>query len=280
MKGPVSSILIIHKAKDPKAYALALEICGWLTERGVCCHLSEHRTGAGAECADGPEPELALALGGDGTLLSEARKGHGRLPLLGLNLGRVGFLAGLDPDNWRLLLGEILTEGFETIERLMLQIRVLREGEEVFSTKAVNDVVISRGPVARLIELEVEYGGERVCRVRADGAVISTPTGSTAYCVSAGGPLIHPDLDVFCFTPVCPFLNDFRPLVVPASRSMTVTVDDKSDIFLTADGQELFSLNQSDAIVISRAPGGFVMVDRRGDSYFERLRRKGFVKDQ
>jgi len=280
MKGP-SSILIIHKTSDPNAYALALEIRDWLTERGVFCRLAENRCVGAAACGEGKEPDLALVLGGDGTMLSEARKANGvAAPLLGLNLGRVGFLTGFDPGNWRLFLTDILADGFETVERLMFDVRVLRGGEEVLATKAVNDVVISRGPVARLIEFDVDYGGERICRLRADGAVISTPTGSTAYCVSAGGPLIHPDLDVFCLTPVCPFPSDFKSLVLPSSRTMTVTVDDRSDIFLTADGQELFPLKQGDAIVVSRAPGGFVLVVPRGDSFFERLRRKGFVRDQ
>jgi len=280
MKGPVTSILIICKSCDPKARALGQEVREFLGERGVVCKLAEHRSSR--ECASGEEkPQLALILGGDGTMLSEARQAASAgLPLLGLNLGRVGFLTGLDPDNWRGSLEEILAEGFKTAHRIMLDVSVERHGNTVFSSLAVNDVVVSRGAVARLIELEVAYGQERVCSVRADGVVISTPTGSTAYCVSAGGPLIHPDLDVLCLTPVCPFLNDFRPFVVPASKPLSVTVADKADIYLTADGQEQFSLKQGDVVSASKASRGITLVDRRGDSYFNRLRRKGFVKDQ
>lgn len=280
MKGPVSSILVICKSCDQKARDLGLTIREWLSERGVACRLAENRSSQECE-APGRAPQLALVLGGDGTMLSEARQASATgLPLLGLNLGRVGFLTGLDPDNWREALGDIIVHGFDVVKRIMLDVRVKRQGEDVFSCLAVNDLVVSRGAVARLIELEVAYGPERVCRVRADGVVISTPTGSTAYCVSAGGPLIHPDLDVLCLTPVCPFLNDFRPFVVPASRPLAVTVSDKAGVYLTADGQEQFPLRYGDVVIASRAERGFSLVDRRGDSYFNRLRRKGFVKDQ
>jgi len=286
MPTPVASILLVYKTDAPKAHALALEIAGWLSDAGVATLLRESQTdpsqwpqprGRGADPAR--EPDLAILLGGDGTLLSEARKTKvGELPILGINLGRVGFLTSLGPRDWRPALAGILKNGFHSVTRMCLDVSVVRDGEQVFATRAINDAVIGRGTMARLVELRLEYDGEYVCDLRADGLIVATPTGATAYCVSAGGPLVHPDLEAYCVTPVCPFQTDLKPMVLPSGAPIAVTtLDPGADMHLTTDGQEGFPLRARDRIHVTRAGRGITLVRLREDSYFEKLRRKGFV---
>lgn len=286
MPHTVKSILLVYKTEAPKAHALALEIAGWLSDAGVATLLRESQTdpekwpvprGRGADPSR--EPDLAVILGGDGTILSEARKTRvGEMPILGINLGRVGFLTSLGPRNWRPALAGILAHGFHAVSRMCLDVAVFREGERVFSSRAVNDAVVGRGAMARLVELRLEYGGHYVCDLRADGLIVATPTGATAYCVSAGGPLVHPDLDAYCVTPVCPFQTDLKPMVLPAGVPVSVTtLDPGADMHLTTDGQEGFPLRAGDSVLIAKAARGITLVTLRDDSYFEKLRHKGFV---
>ncbi|NMC48421.1 MAG: NAD(+)/NADH kinase [Desulfovibrio sp.] len=286
MPTAVHTVLLVFKTDAPKAHALALEIAGWLSDAGVVTLLRESQTdpkkwpvprGRGADPSR--DPDLAIILGGDGTILSEARKTRvGQIPILGINLGRVGFLTALGPTDWRPALSDVLANGFSTVTRMCLDVAVIREGQRVFFTRAVNDAVVGRGTMARLVELRLEYGGEYVCDLRADGLIVATPTGATAYCVSAGGPLVHPDLEVYCVTPVCPFQTEFRPMILPATTSVVVTiVDPGADMHLTADGQEGFPLRPRDQVRVSPAERCITLVTLRGETYFEKLRRKGFV---
>ncbi|QLA16853.1 NAD(+)/NADH kinase [Desulfolutivibrio sulfoxidireducens] len=286
MSTAVHTVLLVFKTDAPKAHALALEIAGWLSDVGVVTLLRESQTdpekwpvprGRGADPAR--DPDLAIILGGDGTILSEARRTRvGEMPILGINLGRVGFLTALGPKNWRPALSDVLENGFSTVTRMCLDVAVIRDGERVFFTRAINDAVVGRGTMARLVELRLEYGGEYVCDLRADGLIVATPTGATAYCVSAGGPLVHPDLGVYCVTPVCPFQTDFKPMVLPASAPVAVTIlDPGADMHLTTDGQEGFPLRARDQVLVSPASRGITLVTLRGETYFEKLRRKGFV---
>ncbi len=286
MSTAVHTVLLVFKTDAPKAHALALEIAGWLSDVGVVTLLRESQTdpekwpvprGRGADPAR--DPDLAIILGGDGTILSEARRTRvGEMPILGINLGRVGFLTALGPKNWRPALSDVLENGFSTVTRMCLDVAVTRDGERVFFTRAINDAVVGRGTMARLVELRLEYGGEYVCDLRADGLIVATPTGATAYCVSAGGPLVHPDLGVYCVTPVCPFQTDFKPMVLPATAPVAVTIlDPGADMHLTTDGQEGFPLRARDQVLVSPASRGITLVTLRGETYFEKLRRKGFV---
>jgi NAD+ kinase len=220
-----------------------------------------------------------VILGGDGTILSEARKTRvSEMPILGINLGRVGFLTSLGPKNWRPALTGIVEHGFQTVTRMCLDVTVARGGEQVFASRAINDAVVGRGAMARLVELRLEYDGEYVCDLRADGLIVATPTGATAYCISAGGPLVHPDLDAYCLTPVCPFQTDLRPMVLPAGVPVAVTtMDPGADLHLTTDGQEGFALQANDRVQVNKAARGITLVTLRTDSYFDKLRHKGFV---
>jgi NAD+ kinase len=284
MSRPIRTVLVIYKADHDQARAMAWTVARWLAARDVVCLVRENLPDAahavlptGAVVA--APPDLALVLGGDGTMLSAARKRVvDGVPLLGLNLGRVGFMTSAGLADWEAVLGDILQNGFVEARRLMIEVAVIRRGETVFSTISVNDAVISRGAMARLAAFDVTLGDGDVCTLRADGVVISTPTGSTAYCVSAGGPLIYPGLDVLCVVPICPFLSDFKPVVVPAEAPVRLALSaPETNMYLTCDGQELFALDDHDVVLVTKATRCLRLAKRPGESYFERLRLKGFI---
>jgi NAD+ kinase len=280
----IETVLVIFKAEHDQARGLAWVVADWLAERGVTALVRENTpeaqptvTPAGSVTAR--PPDLALVLGGDGTMLSAVRqRAADGVPLFGINLGRVGFMTSAGPEDWRERLAEILDGGFIEARRILIDVAVIRDAATVFTTTAVNDAVVSRGAMARLAAFEVTLGEADVCTLRADGVVVSTPTGSTAYCVSAGGPLIHPDLDVLCVVPICPFLSDFKPVVVPGAATVRLSLSaPETNMYLTCDGQELFPLDDNDVVVVARSPRSLKLAKCRGDSYFARLRLKGFI---
>jgi NAD+ kinase len=284
MQGTIRTILIIHKADHAKARAMAWTVAEWLVERGLTVLVRENSPEAQnvllpAGAVQTEPPQLALILGGDGTMLSAARQTVADgVPFLGINLGRVGFMTSAGLDDWQEVLSDILCCGFSEARRIMIDVAVIRGGEVVYRTTSLNDAVISRGAMARLAAFDVTLGDVDVCTLRADGVVISTPTGSTAYCVSAGGPLIYPGLDVLCVVPICPFLSDFKPVVVPAESPVRLALSaPETNMYLTCDGQELFPLDDNDVVTVTKSPRCLKLAMRAGDSYFGRLRLKGFI---
>lgn len=265
------------------AMDLAGKIAQWLHGRGVDSQVVEHRPGSGElGPAEARGADLVLVLGGDGTFISVARQSLGLgLPLLGINLGQVGFLTSTCPACWPGAMEQILSGDVTHEERMVLAFRVEREGATACRGFAVNDLVVGRGSIARLVRLKLDYGTERIGTLRCDGMIVATPTGSTAYSVSAGGPLVHPSLSVYCLTPVAPFRNDFRPLVLPANREILLTVEEPhGEINLTEDGQRLFPLQSGDRIRIEPARRGLTLVRLNGDSYFRTLADKGFMTER
>ncbi|WP_428560109.1 MAG: NAD(+)/NADH kinase [Solidesulfovibrio sp. DCME] len=284
MQATIRTILVIYKADHAKARAMAWTVADWLAARGLTVLLRENLPEArnavlpaGAVLAT--PPQLALILGGDGTMLSAARQAVAEgVPVLGINLGRVGFMTSAGLDDWQEVLADILQNGFTEARRIMIDVAVIRACQTAYRTTALNDAVISRGAMARLAAFDVTLGDVDVCTLRADGVVISTPTGSTAYCVSAGGPLIYPGLDVLCVVPICPFLSDFKPVVVPADSPVRLALSaPETNMYLTCDGQELFPLDDNDEVVVTKSPRCLRLATRAGDSYFGRLRLKGFI---
>lgn len=279
------SFLLMLRTGDEHARALGQEIAAWLSARGAGATVCEHRVGDGlSSCLppNGQGWDMVLVLGGDGTFIGVARVCLSLgAPVLGLNLGRVGFLAEGAAD-WQKRVQALLDGNYSLSRRVCLEYRVLRRGERVASGLAVNDVVVSRGDMARLIRLSVCRGGEgareQVGAMRADGLIVSTPTGSTAYCYSAGGPLVHPEILAFCLTPVCPFLNTFGPMVLPADAPLAILVEERrGEVRMTVDGQRTFGLECGDEVVLSRSPDDLVMAHTAGcSSYFAKLANKGF----
>lgn len=281
------SFLLMLRNGDAQARSLGQDISAWLAGRGVQTTLCEHRVGGGLDTCLPPAGRpwgMVLVLGGDGTFIGVARVCLGLgVPLLGLNLGRVGFLAE-GAANWTARLEALLAGRYSLSRRICLSYDVQRKGASVCSGVAVNDVVVSRGDMARLIRLSVSRGGagqagsERVGEMRADGLIVSTPTGSTAYGYSAGGPLVYPELEAFCLTPVCPFLNTFAPMVLPVNAPLSVRVDEsRGEVRMTVDGQRAFPLEHGDEVLLSRCADDLVVSQTACcSSYFAKLTNKGF----
>ncbi len=290
MQSVIRTVLMITKAGDARATALSLEIAQWLSARGVVVHLLENPE----RCSDkeasfihslrGVELDLSLVLvlGGDGTMLSVARRLDYRTPLLGVNMGRVGFLTELCPNNWETGLADVLRHGVRVREHLALEYVVERPGYDgpISKGRVINDLVISRGGLARLVPLQLEVNGVHVSLVRADGLVVSTPIGATGYAVSAGGPLLHPDIEAFSVTAICPFIRGFIPMVLPSDAVLRLQVmETTGDVFMTQDGQQGLCLRNGDVATVRRAEKGFSTVRVNGTSYFDKLRAKGFMND-
>lgn len=279
----VKSVLIVTKAEEQRARAMASEMTAWLHERGVDVVVCEHRTDMDPGCeGDGSKSfDLLVVLGGDGTLISVARKMHGSaIPMLGVNLGRVGFLAEVTADTWRQSLTGVLKGEYGPCTRMLLSFEVHRDGATVRKGLAVNDLVVSRGVLARLIHMGILYNGEFVSSLRADGFILATPTGSTAYGFSAGGPVVHPEIAAICAVPVCPFLSSFKPLVLPSTGEVRVRIQEaKGDVNLTEDGQMTFPLREGDEVVVRRSPKNLVLLVPPINSYFQKLQDKGFISE-
>lgn len=223
----------------------------------------------------GERADLVVVLGGDGTMLATARRlaGH-NLPLVGVNQGRLGFLTDVPRDRMFACLADILDGRYLRERRVLLQADVWRNGESIFSTMALNDVVLSRGEFGRMIEFELHVDGEYIYTQRSDGMIVSTPTGSTAYSLSAHGPILHPRLAGFVVVPLCPHALTYRPLALAHESTVDLVVLPRFDARLFCDGQTLFEIQGGDRVHIKRAPSGVTLLHPQDYSYFAVLREK------
>jgi NAD+ kinase len=220
--------------------------------------------------------DLVVVLGGDGTLLAAARLVAGaRVPILGVNLGNLGFLTEVTADEWPATLERVLAGDFAVSERMMLAARVVRSGVTIAEQTVLNDVVITKQALARMVELTVVVDGYPITRFRGDGLIVATPTGSTGYSLSAGGPIVHPEDRSIIFTPIAPHTLTLRPVVFPDHFAVLVTRDGaERDVVLTLDGQIGVPLEPSDEIEVRRAAATVPLVQSPFRSYFEVLRTK------
>jgi len=219
--------------------------------------------------------DVLVVLGGDGTLLSMARLvGDLGVPILGVNLGGLGFLTALTVDELIPALEAHLAGGLCIEERMMLSATVSRQGERLSEYVALNDMVITKSAMSRIIRLEVAVDGEFATGYRADGLIVSTPTGSTAYCLSAGGPIVFPTMDAMVLTPICSHTLTNRPIVLPGSQRIEVTLLTDQDVMLTADGQVGFALKQMDRVEVRRATPRLRLLRFPHRHFFSVLRTK------
>lgn len=220
--------------------------------------------------------QLVLVLGGDGTLLGVARAMPSRpVPILGINLGRLGFLTETTLQELDGVLSNVLEGRFQIEERMMLQARLVRGRKTVTGQRLLNDAVINKSALARILEMDVEIDRQFVATYHADGLIISTPTGSTAYSLSAGGPIVLPSLHAFCITPICPHTLTNRPLVVPDSVEIRVTLrSGVLDAYCTMDGQVGLPMKAGDKLLVRRSVAPLPLVISRRRNYFDVLRKK------
>jgi NAD+ kinase len=220
--------------------------------------------------------DLLVVLGGDGTLLSAARLAAERkVPILPVNLGGLGFLTTVSPDEIYPVLEEILSDQHRVSERVMLEAEIVRGGAVVRRQIALNEAVLNKAPLARIMDLELRVNGEYVTTYKGDGLIVSTPTGSTAYSLSAGGPIVYPIVEAFVVTPICPHTLTNRPLVIPDSAEVEIDFQAGDEmVFLTLDGQVGIELMRGDHIVVRKAPEKLRLVRAAKKTYFEILRNK------
>lgn len=278
---------IVAKARLAEAAPVVSELVRWLDARGVRAVL-DHETGAlagmdGDALSRDELPrhcDVIVVLGGDGTLISTAGRvatADADIPIVGVNFGSLGFLTEITLPELFPSLEAVLKGTARIEERLMLRSRTLRGGKEFTNRLALNDVVITKSALSRIIELSVTIANAPVMRVRADGLIIASPTGSTAYNLAAGGPIVHPGVDAILLTPIAPHMLTNRPIVVPAADDIRVqpAVDSSNDeLFVTFDGQSGHPLLPEDVIVISRAERTAKLVRAATRTYFDVLREK------
>lgn len=279
----LKTIGIVVKPHKAEARDVLRQLIPWLKARERSILLDQDTAAlaempeAGIPKADLPgRADFLIVLGGDGTLLSVARLVGGRdVPILGVNLGGLGFLTEITLDELFPLLGEILGGELRVSRRMMLQVHVHREGARVAEYTVLNDAVINKSAMARIVDLETYMDGEYVTTYRADGLILSTPTGSTAYCLSAGGPIVHPTMEALILIPICPHTLTNRPAVLPAgSKVEVVQGSEGEEVFLTLDGQAGFPLRYRDVVEVRRAKEQIALVASPKKSYYQVLRTK------
>lgn len=279
----MKKVAIVAKVHDPRCQGVASELIEWLAAQGVeplvDTHLAHHLLyPKGIDISCFPDlADLVVVLGGDGTLISAARLIGGRqIPILGVNLGSLGFLTEITLDELYPLLTDCIQENFRFSERMMLDCTVHRAGVEIARHKVLNDVVINKGALARIVDLETKVDSHHLTTFKADGLIISTPTGSTGYSLSAGGPIIHPSMKCLVITPICPHTLTNRPIVVADESLIGITVSslDDEDVYLTLDGQVGVELKSGDLIKVCRAEHYSRLVMSKSRNFFEVLRTK------
>lgn len=223
----------------------------------------------------GEQCDLGLVVGGDGTMLSIGRKlARFGTPLIGINQGRLGFVTDIPLDGFETTLTAMLHGNFEEDHRPLMQGQVLRNGECVFDALAMNDVVVNRGATSGMVELRVEVDGHFVANQRADGLIISSPTGSTAYALSAGGPMLHPSIPGWVLVPIAPHTLSNRPIVISDQAEIAIELVNGRDASASFDMQSLAALQKGDRILVQRSEYCVRFLHPRGWNYFDTLRRK------
>ena len=254
---------------------------GWLVEKGLTVTRRQSKSYTQKQSQE-PIKQLpadlfcVFVLGGDGTFLSAVRWiGDRQVPIIGVKFGEVGFLAETTEDRLIEVAEAILKNQFTTRPQMRLQIQTFRDGAEITRESAFNDVVINKGALARLARIRTHIDGQFLTDYRADGLIVATPTGSTAYSLAAGGPIIHPSVPGMIITPICPFTLTNRPLIVPDAVTIKIQLaESTSDMMLTCDGQVGLKIDQRDTIIISKSPTPVQMITLADQNYFDVLKAK------
>jgi NAD+ kinase len=227
--------------------------------------------------------ELVICLGGDGSFLKVARKVYEqKLPVLGINLGSLGFLAEVDKSEIEAAMARIISGDYEVEERMMLDVSVKKDNKIIYSDVALNDIVISRGALSRIIHLKTYINDEFVDTFPGDGLIISSPTGSTAYSLSSGGPIVEPNIDLLIITPICPHILYSRSFITEGSSTVKILLSDasSSDAMVTADGQIGFPIREDYVIEINKSDNTVKMIQMKRKNFFNILRNKIYFRGE
>jgi NAD+ kinase len=279
----VTRVGLIAKPDAPAASRVILQVLDWLEAHGLTAVLEKQTAGlvptSNVQAASKDElpglVDLLVVLGGDGTLLSMARAiGDLGVPILGVNLGGLGFLTATTLDEMRPALEAVVAGRMATEERMLLAARLVRGGHTIGDYSALNDVVITKSAMSRIVDLSVSIGGRHATGYRADGLIISTPTGSTAYNLSTGGPILFPTMDAVVLTPIAPHTLSNRPIVIPGAERIEVTLLDDQDVMLTMDGQVGVPLRARDTVEVQKAAARIRLLRFPQKDFFSVLRTK------
>jgi NAD+ kinase len=281
---PPARIGIVTKPHEPRAAEVAARIARWAAEHEINLFVNDRvKDGdlppgtfkaTAREIAD--HCDVLVALGGDGTMIATARLVSGRgTPVLGVNLGTLGYLTEFTVEDVVPALEFVVRGDYEVDRRLMLEWRVLRDGDQVGAGTALNDVVVNKSALARIIDIDFTVGGQYVTSFRADGLILSTPTGSTAYNLSAGGPVIVPGVEAIAVAPICPHTLTNRPLVLPHYAEIRLCIHTREqEVMLTSDGQTGMPLMADDRVELRKSARTFNTIAAKDRDYFEILRSK------
>ncbi|HMD31189.1 MAG TPA: NAD(+)/NADH kinase [Candidatus Acidoferrales bacterium] len=283
MASAIHTVGIISKPRKEDLCAIVPGLTEWLKGRGLEVLYDEET----AKCVGSPalavergelgrRADLAVVLGGDGTLLAAARAlDEHDIPVLAINLGGLGFLTSFPREDLYAALELALAGNYRISERVLLEVALERGGTTSARHRALNDVVINKAAMARILDLDLYFDGGYACSYKADGIIFATPTGSTAYSLSAGGPILYPYVGAFVVTPICPHALSNRPLVVPDTMKIELVVASGQEAaFLTIDGQVGVELHDGDRVVVTKSRNKFRLVRPPGKLYFEILRAK------
>lgn len=273
----IRSVGIVVKPNNDEALRTSNELSEWLNARGIGVKcgpfVGDH------QCREGEfdlEADLVVVLGGDGTMISTARLvGDAQILVLGVNYGSLGYLAEFRIEEMFPALEAILIGDYAVDRRVMLKAEHWRNGEMLAAGRVLNDVVINKAAIARIIGIDVKLDGQFVNAFRADGLIVSTPTGSTAYNLSAGGPIIYPSMNAVVLTPICPFTLTNRPIVVPDTAMIELELENENEgVVLTLDGQTGYPMRARDRVRIRKSSTTFNIVQPANRNYFDVLRNK------
>ena len=276
------TVALIGKYQSPDISGPLLALAAFLESRGVAVLIEEGTAlslGADGKPATyetiGTRADLAIVLGGDGTMLNAARRlAEYRVPLVGVNQGRLGFMTDIARQDMIAGITALLEGEFSSEQRFLLDIEVLRGGSRVLHTLALNDVVVNKGDIGRMIELEVKVDGEFIYVLRADGIIVATPTGSTAYALSANGPILHPAVPGIALVPLCPHALSNRPITLCDQSKIEITLMPPHDARIHFDGQMRFDARAGDCVRVMRSRHAITLLHPPGYSYLAMLREK------
>lgn len=278
------TVALIGKYQSPEVAEALQPLAAILRAKGIHVLIEEGTAAAGApgySCpvasyeTIGMEADVAIVIGGDGTMLHSARRlAEFDVPLVGINLGRLGFMTDIARGRMTEGIEDLLAGRFTTEKRFLLAAEVLRGGDRVFQTLALNDAVVSKGDIGRLIDLEVRVDGEFLYVLRADGMIVATPTGSTAYALSANGPILHPAVPGIALVPLCPHALSYRPITISDASTVELTLVAPHGGSAYFDGQTRFDTRAGDCVRIARASEMLTLLHPPGYSYFAMLREK------
>lgn len=277
MKGnEIRSVGIVVKPNHPEARATAGELSAWLRTKGIEQAGEVIEAGTSDTENSTVDADLIVVLGGDGTMISTARLiGSGDVLVLGINYGSLGYLTDFRIEEMFPAIEAIIAGEYEIDSRVMLEAELLRGDERKAAGRVLNDVVINKAALARIIEIDVHLNELFVNSFRADGLIVATPTGSTAYNLSAGGPIIYPSMNAVVMTPICPFTLTNRPIVIPDAAVVELMLKEENEgVFLTFDGQTGHRMKAGDRVVIRKSEATFNLVQPSHRNYFDVLRDK------